>query len=81
MTCRDCVELLMEFLNEELDAEVCERIRVHLKECPPCVAYVESYQITVELTRRLPRSLPPDVEQRLREALRDCFGDEGSQTT
>jgi len=42
----------------------------HLCRCPPCVTYVETYQVTVRLTRKLPRpALPPDLEQRLRAVL------------
>jgi anti-sigma factor RsiW len=70
MTCRDCAELLMEFLEGELDAEQCERIRRHLEGCPPCTIYVETYQITVRLTSQLPCGpLPPEVAQRLRAVL------------
>ena len=73
MTCRECAELLMEYLTGELDAEARERIRVHLEQCPPCVTYIETYQITVRLTQKLSCSLPADVEQRLRAALRECL--------
>ncbi len=70
MTCRECAELLMEYLTGELDAEQRESIRVHLERCPPCVIYVETYQVTIRLTRQLPcPELPPEVAQRLRAAL------------
>jgi anti-sigma factor RsiW len=70
MTCRECAELLMEFLSGELNAEQCERIRLHLEDCPPCAIYIETYQITIRLTRQLPYGeLPPEVAQRLRAAL------------
>jgi anti-sigma factor RsiW len=70
MTCRDCAELLMEFLQGELNAEQCERIRRHLEDCPPCAIYIETYQITIRLTHQLPCDpLPPEVAQRLRAAL------------
>jgi anti-sigma factor RsiW len=70
MTCRECAELLMEFLGGELDAEHCEQIRRHLEDCPPCAIYIETYQITIRLTRQLPYGeLPPEVAQRLRAAL------------
>jgi anti-sigma factor RsiW len=70
MTCRECAELLMEFLSEELNAERREEIRRHLQDCPPCAIYVETYQITIRLTRQLPcGELPPEVAQRLRAVL------------
>lgn len=73
ITCRELVEKLLDFLAEELPPEHCERIREHLRQCPPCIAFVETYQITVTLSRRLPRHpLPPELEQRLRAALGKC---------
>ena len=79
MTCRECTEFLLEFLAGELQGDLCERIRQHLERCPPCITYVETYQITVRLTRQLPcRPLPADVAERLEAALRRCC-DQGEQ--
>ena len=73
MTCRECVELLMAFLDGELDAALCEHFRQHLERCPPCVTYVETYQITVRLSRKLACSeVPPDVAERLLAALKQA---------
>ena len=72
MTCRECVELLMAFLDGELDAVACEHFRQHLERCPPCVTYVETYKITVRLSRKLKCSeVPPDVAERLLAALKE----------
>ena len=73
MNCRELVEKLLDFLADELPPEHRDRIREHLRACPPCVAFVETYRITITLSRRLPRApLPPDLEQRLRAALAQC---------
>jgi anti-sigma factor RsiW len=70
MTCREFVELLLEFLSGELTADQSQRIKEHLDACPPCVAILQTYRITIELTRRLPcNPLPPSCEQRLRAAV------------
>jgi anti-sigma factor RsiW len=71
ITCRDCAELLLEFVAGELDAELSERIKSHLDQCPPCVVYIETYHATIKLTRQLPAQMPPEVEQRLRAALKE----------
>jgi anti-sigma factor RsiW len=74
MTCRECAELLLEYLEGELDADVCERIRQHLEFCPPCVTYVETYQVTIKITKQMTCApLPADVEERLRAALQKCL--------
>ena len=71
MNCHDLVELLIDFLAEDLPAEQVEHIRQHLAGCPPCVYYVQTYQLTIQLTRSLPSEPPPPaLLERLREAAR-----------
>jgi anti-sigma factor RsiW len=70
ITCRDLVDLLVDFVSGELDPERQAHIREHLQKCPPCVVYLETYQVTIRLTRRLPcDQLPSELEQKLREAV------------
>ncbi len=72
INCRELAELLIDFVSDELPAEHRARIEQHLKLCPPCVAYLESYRITIRLTKRLPCApLPPELEKRLRAALEE----------
>jgi anti-sigma factor RsiW len=75
MTCRQCAELLLEYLEGDLEGERAERIRQHLEACPPCVTFMETYRITITLTRKLPcAELPADVAQRLWAAMERCKG-------
>ncbi len=70
MTCRELSDLLVDFVSGELPPEHQDRVEKHLKACPPCVAYFESYQTTIKLTRKLPCDpLPPQLVERLRAAL------------
>lgn len=70
MTCRELAELLIDYTSGELVAEHRAILEQHLAKCPPCVAYVESYQITIRLTRKLPcAALPDELQRRLRAAL------------
>jgi anti-sigma factor (TIGR02949 family) len=72
MNCRELVERLLEYLDGELTAEEAERIREHLGECPPCVCYVRTYELTIQITRRLPPAPPPSaLLERLRQAVRE----------
>jgi predicted anti-sigma-YlaC factor YlaD len=77
MTCRECAELLLEFLAGDLDAAQCERIRLHLQKCPPCVVYLETYQLTIHLTRQLTTctQLPPEFAERLWKAMQHECGE------
>jgi anti-sigma factor RsiW len=72
MNCRELAELLIDFVAGELAAEQHRLVEQHLKECPPCVVYLQTYQITIRLTRQLPcGSLPPALAARLTKALDD----------
>jgi anti-sigma factor RsiW len=71
MTCRELAEHLLEYVAGELAADQRAYLEEHLRDCPPCVVYLETYELTIRITRRLPpcEPLPPDLEQRLRAAL------------
>jgi hypothetical protein len=72
VTCRELVELLIDFVSDDLPAEHRERLEQHLRRCPPCEAYLASYRMTIRLTRQLPcEPLPPELEARLRAALKE----------
>jgi anti-sigma factor RsiW len=72
ISCRELAEFLIDFVSDELPAEHRDHIEQHLKLCPPCVAYLESYRMTIRLTRRLPCApLPPELEKRLRAVLEE----------
>ena len=69
--CGRLADLLLEFVSGELPEEHRTMFEAHLKACPPCVVFVETYRVTIRLTRMLPsHTLPPELERRLRETLR-----------
>lgn len=52
MTCREFFEFLMAYLDDELPAEQRAFFESHLAACPPCVAYLDTYQEAVQLGRQ-----------------------------
>jgi anti-sigma factor RsiW len=50
-TCKDATSLLLEFMSGELDPETTLEFEKHLEVCPDCVAFLNTYRKTVELTR------------------------------
>jgi hypothetical protein len=67
LTCRAVIGLLMEYLEQTLGADVVGPFETHLERCPPCRAYVNTYQKTQELTRQVTRvPIPEDLKERLR---------------
>jgi anti-sigma factor RsiW len=70
LTCRDVIDLLAEYLEESLTPEVLEDFERHLDRCPACVAYLNTYKKTRELTGEVTRvPMPDDMKVRLREFL------------
>jgi anti-sigma factor RsiW len=64
------VELLIDYVAGDLPAEHRARVQEHLDGCPPCVAYLQTYQATIQLSRQLPcDSMPEPLAQRLMAAL------------
>jgi anti-sigma factor RsiW len=71
ITCREVVELLCDFIGEELSPEQRQLVEEHLCRCPPCVCYVETYRLTIHITRQLPAaSMPEIVLERLQARLK-----------
>jgi anti-sigma factor RsiW len=48
MTCRDIIEFLTEYEAGMVTAEERAVFEAHLAICPPCVAYLRTYQATVQ---------------------------------
>jgi anti-sigma factor RsiW len=49
LTCREVLDFLMAYLDAELSADQKHEFERHLKVCPSCVNYLESYKETIRL--------------------------------
>lgn len=68
--CQQVVRLLIDYVSEELDPDECSSFEAHLRECPACEAFVQSYRMTIQISRSLPgRPMPDSVVQRLQQVL------------
>lgn len=69
--CREIFACLSEYLDGELDPDICSQLDGHMEGCPPCQAFLESLRRTIALTRYLPaQELPDDYRDELLEAYR-----------
>lgn len=66
MTCRDFIEFLHEFLDGALAPSQRAVFEHHLRICPSCVAYLSTYEKTIELGRE---ALAGDEAEDMPEAL------------
>jgi anti-sigma factor RsiW len=72
MNCRELAELLIDYVSGELPPDHQQLVRDHLDDCPPCLVYLQTYELTIKLTRKLPcQPLPPSLADRLCKALAD----------
>jgi anti-sigma factor RsiW len=71
LTCVSGADLLMDYLEGQVTADVREAIDAHVAECPKCVAFLESYQTTPRILRDATAvALPDNVARSLEAALR-----------
>ena len=65
--CRDFLEQLSRYLDDELPAADRRTIQRHLKDCPCCEEVLDSLEHTVAVCHEEGRTeLPPDVRRRAR---------------
>ncbi len=69
MTCREFIEFLDDYHAGALSAERRVVFEHHLAECPPCVAYLETYRRTVDLCKESEAGPPKDVPADLLKAI------------
>ena len=70
LTCKDAIEILADFLDRTLTADVVERLTQHLRDCPPCAVYLRTYRKTRDLVAHAGRvEMPAELRARLRRFL------------
>jgi len=68
--CRRLLGMLSDYIDEELEEQLCREIEAHLAECENCRVVVDTLRKTVLLYRMSgPPELPEDVERRLFKVL------------
>jgi anti-sigma factor RsiW len=71
VACASGVELLMDFIEGVLPADVSSALEAHVAGCARCAAFVASYQATPRILRNATEvTLPPDIEASLKTFLR-----------
>ena len=78
ISCRELIDFLMDYVEDDLGAGERARFDEHLDACPDCVDYVESYRTTVGLGRLVcnddeadaPGDMPEDLVKAILDARR-----------
>lgn len=70
--CKQMVDLLGDYVDGQLPAEVRAKVDDHMHQCAPCVAFLRQYRFAPEAVRtHLLKQVPVDLENRLLSFLRD----------
>lgn len=72
LSCREILERLSEYIDEDLDPGICDEIERHMDGCSPCIAFMNTLKKTVKLYNTAGREveIPPDVSNDLHSFLR-----------
>lgn len=74
--CKDLLERLSRYIDNELPDGERARIEAHLHECPECVEVLHSLEHTVDLCREEGHpDLPPDLRARALERVHRLLGE------
>ena len=69
--CRQIAELLGDYLDGTLPSHLRQLIDFHIDDCPPCVAFVNTYRGTINAARKLSDvPIPSELKQRLLNVLK-----------
>lgn len=67
--CKECLELLSDYLDGELDPQTSASLEEHFQDCPPCIAFLNTFKTSTKLCRETIRQvdIPEVVQIKLKE--------------
>ena len=71
--CKECLDLLYDYLEGDLDPKVSAGLKEHFEDCPPCIAFLETYKTTTKICRDTLKKveIPEEVQASLRAFLKE----------
>ncbi len=71
-SCKDSLNLLLEYLDGELSADLQAKLDAHFDGCTPCEEFLKSYRATPSLCRKaLAAKVPKTITDKLTSFLRE----------
>ncbi len=78
LVCQQVVELVNDYLEDNLSRSDRRRFEAHLRKCPNCTNYLEQMRATIRATGTLhPDDLTPEVRREFADLFRQWREDEG----
>ena len=70
LTCQQITDAIIDYLTGAMRPESARRFADHLRRCPDCVAFLNTYESTVRATRSLSyEDVPDEMRARVRQFL------------
>lgn len=70
-TCKDSINLLLEYLDKEMSEEERKHLESHLSGCSPCEDFLRTYRATPGMCKKaLAARMPQEVASKLKDFLR-----------
>ncbi len=71
--CKECLDLLADYLDGELDSNTAQSLEEHFQDCPPCIAFLNTYKSTTKICRDTLGTIeiPDIVKSKLQEFLKE----------
>ncbi len=71
--CKECIDLLYDYIEGTLDSSTSESLEEHFQECPPCISFFNTYKSTSTLCRDTLNQIeiPDEVRRTLQSFLKD----------
>lgn len=72
LCCKECLDLLYDYLEGNLDTPIKTSLEEHFQDCPPCIAFLKTYKSTSQLCRETlgKQEIPEAVQSKLQEFLK-----------
>ncbi len=69
--CKECLDLLFDYLEGNLDPETLSSLEEHFQDCPPCISFLKTYKKTTVVCRETlgKNDIPDIVQTKLKEFL------------
>jgi hypothetical protein len=74
--CKEIFESLSDYVDGDLDEGMCNQIRQHMQDCPPCEKFFEGFRRSIEASKFAGKTvdstppLPEDIKSALRAVLK-----------
>jgi Putative zinc-finger len=70
-TCKEITALISGYVNDQLSPGVKRNFQRHLRICPDCVNFLNTYKKTADVTRSVsPEEIPPRIRENILDFLR-----------